>query len=62
MGSIDYVSVLQVHAIEINNNTAIQCAVYSGDAESVTALLIIQGSMFTIEQYHYSIYLDLMSG
>lgn len=44
MGSVDYISVLQVHAIEINNNTAIQCAVYSGDAQSEpAALLKIQG-------------------
>lgn len=50
IGSIDYVSVLEVHAIEINNNTVLQCAVYSGDAESEAAVLIIQGILFTIEQ------------
>lgn len=48
MGTIYYVSVLEVHAVEINNNTAIQCAVYSGDAESEVAVLIIQGSLFTV--------------
>lgn len=44
MGNRNYVSVLQVHAIEINNSTSIQCAVYTGDARSERVFLNIQGS------------------
>ena len=39
-----YSSVLQVHAIEINNNTEIRCRTYSGNFTSQPALLRIQGS------------------
>jgi hypothetical protein len=41
-----YVSVLEVHAIEINNNTAVQCAVYSGNALSDRVFLRIQGKYY----------------
>ena len=43
MGSRHYASVLQVRALEANNNTVIQCAVFSGGALSEPALLKIQG-------------------
>lgn len=44
MGSRHYTTALQVHAVEANNNTVIQCAVFSGDAISEPALLKIQGT------------------
>ena len=44
-GNGNYISVLEVHAIKINNSTSIQCAVYSGDARSDRVFLNIQGTV-----------------
>ena len=43
MANVNFRSALQVHAVEVNNNTMVQCAVFSGDALSEPALLKIQG-------------------
>jgi hypothetical protein len=40
-----YFSMLQVHAREINNNTAVQCATYADDVRSNIAFLRIQGDI-----------------